>query len=67
MATRKPVESLFDVLEISPAASEEVIRAAHKALMAKYHPDRTGNDERCQQIGEAFNFLSDAKARARYE
>ncbi len=67
MATRKPVESLFDVLEISPAASEEVIRAAHKALMAKYHPDRTGNDERCQQIGEAFNVLSDAKARARYE
>ncbi len=67
MANRKPIESLFDILEVSPSASEGVIHAAFKVLMLKNHPDRHGDEERCRQISEAYHILSDAKARAKYE
>src|SRR3989344_5933529 len=68
MAYVKSVEDLHGVLEVSPRASDEVLRAAFKAQMVKHHPDRNGGDDRhSKQISEAFNILSDPKARARYE
>jgi len=64
----KSLENLYDLLEISPKASEEVLRAAHKALMLKHHPDRSGGNENLtQQISEAFNVLKDRKTRERYD
>ena len=67
MVHRKPTENLFDTLEVSPSASEEVIHAAFKVLMVKYHPDRTGNDEKSKKISEAYNVLSDPKAKVKYD
>ncbi len=64
----KSLEDLFDILEVSPRASEEVVHAAFRALMVKHHPDRNGGDDsRSKRISEAFSILSDPKARARYE
>ena len=63
----KSFDHLFGVLEVSPHASDEVLHAAFKALMVKNHPDRhKGNDRRAKEISEAYQILSDPKARARY-
>jgi curved DNA-binding protein CbpA len=68
LSSAQTVENLYDTLELRPGASEEVIRAAAKALMAKYHPDRNNGDDRAfKRVSEALNILSDPKARARYE
>lgn len=68
MAYVKSVEDLHGVLEVAPGASDEVLHAAFKALMVKYHPDRNGGDDRrSKQISEAYNLLADPKSRARYE
>lgn len=64
----KPVEDLFEVLEVSPNASEEVLKAARKALLVKFSPDRDKrNEERFKEINEAAIILLDPAARARYE
>ena len=68
MVRAKSLENLYERLEISPNASEEVLRAAFKALMVKYHPDKRGGDgERAKEISEAFAVLSNPKARSKYE
>lgn len=68
MASTKSLEDLYKILEVDPGVSREVLHAAFKALMVKYHPDRNGGDDgRAKQVGEAFKILSDSAARARYE
>lgn len=68
MVNRKPVEDLYEVLEVSPNASEEVIRAARKALLVKFSPDRDRRNEgRFKEVNEAASILLDPTARARYE
>ena len=57
----------YAVLQVSPRASPEVIRAAHRALCAIAHPDRGGKDRLAALINEAFAVLSDEKKRARYD
>jgi hypothetical protein len=61
----------YDVLEVSPKASAEVIRAAYKSLMQRYHPDKnseladTGKD--AARITQAYEVLGDAGKRAGYD
>lgn len=61
----------YDVLEVSPEASPEVIRAAYKSLMQRYHPDRNPGDaataERATRVVQAYEVLSDAGRRAAYD
>lgn len=60
--------SHYDVLEVHPAASPEVIRAAFRALQRRYHPDLGGADpERARAINEAHDVLSDPDRRAAYD
>ena len=51
----------YDVLGISPNASEEEIKAAYRALAKKYHPDShpddTGAAGKMNEINEAYAFL----------
>ena len=61
------LDDLYEVLEVSPNASEEVIRAAAKALMVKYHPDRGGDARYFKEVGNALEVLTDPKAKARFE
>lgn len=48
-------ETLYDTLEVSHSASQEVIRAAYRLLIQRYHPDRNPADQaaadRCQRCG----------------
>jgi curved DNA-binding protein CbpA len=61
----------YEVLEVSPKASQAVIRAAYKTLMQRYHPDKNmGYPEMAQQavlIGQAFEVLSDQEKREAYD
>jgi curved DNA-binding protein CbpA len=63
--------SHYDVLEVSPSASPEVLRAAYKSLIQRYHPDRNPGDataaERSTQVVRAYQVLSDPVLRAGYD
>ena len=62
--------NFYDILEISPNASDEVIKAAYKALVKRYHPDSmtSGNQNKTMaQINEAYETLSDAVKREKYD
>lgn len=59
----------YDILGVSPAASEEIIHAAYRALMLKgrKHPDLGGDPEEAKVIGEAYAVLKDTEKRSRYD
>lgn len=61
----------YETLEVSANASPEVIKAAYKSLMQRYHPDRnlTGavNPNHAILIGQAYEVLSDPAKRAAYD
>jgi uncharacterized protein len=60
----------YDILGVSSRSEIEVIRAAYKALMRKYHPDRDRSDisgAKAREINEAFAVLSDPIKRRRYD
>ena len=61
----------YEILEVSPNASQEVIRAAYKSLMQRYHPDRNPEDvaiaKRALLVGQAYAVLSDPTKRAAYD
>lgn len=60
--------SPYQVLNVSPDAEPEVIEAAYKILMKKYHPDRqTGGQDRAAELNQAFNILRDPQRRARHD
>ncbi len=52
----------YKVLEISPGASEEEIKKAHRRLAKKYHPDLNPGDmhaaEKMNEINAAYDILT---------
>ncbi|MCC8046805.1 MAG: DnaJ domain-containing protein [Clostridiales bacterium] len=63
------MKDYYKTLEITSSASTEVIKAAYKALVKKYHPDNNGDsvDDKIQEINEAYSVLSDEKKREEYD
>lgn len=58
----------YGLLELSPRASPEVIKAAFRELAKKYHPDvYKGKDSIFKNINEAFQVLSDPSKKAVYD
>jgi len=70
-----PTLDYYAVLQVQPDAEDEVIQAAYRQLMRKYHPDRAGTDarkaaelhERAKLINEAHAVLSDPLSRRQYD
>ncbi len=66
-----PSLSHYDVLEVSPKASAEVIRAAYKSLMQRHHPDKNDNGAaataQTTQLAQAYAVLGDAQRRRAYD
>ena len=62
----------YEVLQVLPTASPEVIQMAYKALARKYHPDVfQGNkqlaEEIMKRINEAYRVLSSPELRQEYD
>lgn len=57
---RKPlpaVDRACDVLGVTPDATPDDVRAAHRRLLAGVHPDRGGSAELTRQINDARDVL----------
>jgi sortase (surface protein transpeptidase) len=64
------VKDYYDILQANPTAEPEVIDAAYRRLLRRYHPDvYTGGDatERLRELNEAHAVLSDPAKRALYD
>ena len=64
--------SYYDILEVSPKASKEVIKNAYRALSKKYHPDTYKGDlkyaqEKMKEINTAYETLMDEEKRLVYD
>lgn len=61
----------YDVLEVSQRVSPEVLRAAYKSLIQRYHPDRNPDDasaaERSARVVKAYQVLANPEARTAYD
>jgi curved DNA-binding protein len=66
MATR----DYYEVLGVARTASQEEIQRAYRTLARRFHPDinkEPGAEDRFKEITEAYEVLSDAEQRARYD
>lgn len=64
------MKNCYAILEVSPYASVEVIRASAKALSARYHPDNnkgTANAAKFRAVREALECLTDPDQRAAHD
>ncbi|MGJ8689274.1 MAG: molecular chaperone DnaJ [Gammaproteobacteria bacterium] len=61
----------YEVLGVSRDASEAELKKAYRRIAMKHHPDRNPGDdtaeEKFKEANEAFEMLSDAQKRARYD
>jgi hypothetical protein len=67
--------NLYAVLQVAPDAEPEVIDAAYRQLMRKYHPDLAGDNQdlaarlhkRAKEINQAYSVLRDETQRRTYD
>lgn len=61
----------YEVLGVSKTANADEIKKAYRKLALKYHPDRNPGDkeaeEKFKEAAEAYDVLSDADKRAKYD
>src|SRR4051812_28632294 len=71
MGTMASKRDYYEVLGVERSASEKEIATAYRKLAIKFHPDKNpGDDEavgRFKEAAEAFEVLSDADKRGRYD
>src|SRR6202789_1575101 len=64
-------KEFYNILGVSRGADEKEIKTAYRKLARKYHPDVNPNDksaeEKFKEINEAYEVLSDADKRKRYD
>ena len=67
------MKNYYEILEVSPNASQEVIEKAYKALVKKYHPDlqptnkKQDSEAKIKEINEAYDILSNIDKKTKYD
>lgn len=65
------MKSYYELLEVSPHASQMVIRAAFRCLAQHGHPDKNPESDEARRkmtdINRAYVVLSDAEERQKYD
>lgn len=71
MVTMSAKRDYYEVLGVQRSASAKIIADSYRKLAIKYHPDKNPGDEeaviRFKEAAEAFEVLSDADKRSRYD
>jgi molecular chaperone DnaJ len=64
-------QDYYDILGVNKSASASEIKKAYRKKALQYHPDKNPNDkaaeEKFKQAAEAYEVLSDADKRSRYD
>lgn len=61
---------LYDLLQVSPNATDKEITKAYRKLALKYHPDRNKSEEateKFKEISNAYQILSDPEKKKMYD
>lgn len=58
---------LYDLLDLPRDASAEDVKRAYRRKAREHHPDAGGDEEEFKRITHAYQVLSDAEKRARYD
>jgi curved DNA-binding protein CbpA len=60
---------LYEILEISPNATQKTIERMYRYLAQRYHPDRegSGDADRFDQVVKAYSTLKEPESRAAYD
>ena len=67
------MKKYYEILEVHPKASKEIIEKAYRVLAKKYHPDlysgerRLYAEKKLRDINEAYKILSDEFLREQYD
>src|SRR5258707_12063772 len=66
-----PMDDYYKILGVEKTADDKEIKKAYRNLGRKYHPDVNPGDDDAEkhfkQINEAYEVLSDADKRAKYD
>lgn len=67
--TDSQIVDYYEVLQVSPRADHETIERVFRHLANRYHPDNqeTGDKDRFTELVDAYQVLSDAEHRAKYD
>ncbi|KIZ04147.1 putative DnaJ proteinJ1 [Monoraphidium neglectum] len=57
----------YKILGVSPTATPDEIKKAHRKLALKHHPDKGGDPDTFKEINEAHDVLKDPKKREIYD
>ena len=62
------MKDYYEILGVLKNASQDEIKKAFRKLAHKYHPDKSGGDEKkFKEINEAYQVLSDQNKRSQYD
>ena len=65
-----PEDNYYELLQVSENADQEIIQAAYRRLVLRYHPDRSSEPnaaEMTQRLNDAYAILSDPVQRVEYD